>query len=71
LKWEAEKGKNRLADLTIEEERSLRTRYQVQADDEREARRIGESNMKEYLDKINGMRNRVSMIQAELETREE
>jgi predicted DsbA family dithiol-disulfide isomerase len=71
LKWEAEKGKNRLADLTIEEERSLRTRYQVQANDEREARRIGESNMKEYLDKINGMRNRVSMIQAELETREE
>ena len=71
MKWEAEKGKNRLADLTIEEERSLRTRYQVQADDEREARRIGESNMKEYLDKINGMRNRVSMIQAELETREE
>ena len=71
MKWEAEKGKNRLAYLTIEEERSLRTRYQVQADDEREARRIGESNMKEYLDKINGMRNRVSMIQAELETREE
>jgi hypothetical protein len=27
LKWEAEKEKNRLADLTIEEERSLRTRY--------------------------------------------
>ena len=57
LKWEAEKEKNRLVDLTIEEERSLRTRYQVQADDEREARRIAESDMKEYLDRINGMRN--------------
>jgi chromosome segregation ATPase len=71
LKWEAEKEKNRLAELTIEEERSLRTRYQVQADNEREARRIAESDMKEYLDKINGMRNRVSVIQAELESREE
>jgi len=29
LKWKAEKEKNKLADLTIEEERSLRTRYQV------------------------------------------
>jgi hypothetical protein len=57
LKWEAEKEKNRLVDLTIEEERSLRTRYQVQANDEREARRIAESDMKEYLDRINGMRN--------------
>jgi hypothetical protein len=27
--------------------------------------------MKEYLDRINGMRNRVSVIQAELESREE
>jgi len=71
LKWEAEKEKNRLAELTIEEERSLRTRYQVQADNEREARRIAESDMKEYLDRINGMRNRVSVIQAELESREE
>jgi len=71
LKWEAEKKKNRLADLTIEEERSLRTRYRIQAEDEREARRIAESGMKEYLDKINGMRNRVSDIQAELESREE
>jgi chromosome segregation ATPase len=71
LKWEAEKEKNRLAELTIEEERSLRTQYQVQADDEREAKRIAESDMKEYLDRINGMRNRVSVIQAELESREE
>jgi len=29
LKWEAEKENNRLADLTIEEERRLRTRYQI------------------------------------------
>jgi hypothetical protein len=57
LKWESEKEKNRLADLTIEEERSLRTRYQVQVDDEREAKRIAELDMKEYLDRINGMRN--------------
>jgi len=71
LKWEAEKEKNRLAELTIEEERSLRTRYHVQANDEREAKRIVESDMKEYLDRINGMRNRVSMIQVELESREE
>jgi chromosome segregation ATPase len=71
LKWEAEKEKNGLADLTIEEERSLRTRYQMQAEDEREARRVAESDMKGYLDKINGMRNRVSVIQAELESREE
>jgi len=40
LKWEAEKKKNRLADLTVEEEKSLKTQYQVQAEDEREARRI-------------------------------
>jgi chromosome segregation ATPase len=71
LKWEAEKEKNRLADLTIEEERRLRTRYQIQAEDEREARRVAESDMKEYLDKINGMRNRVSVIHAEFESREE
>ena len=57
LKWEAEKEKNILAELTIEEERSLRTRYQVQADDEREAKRIAKLDMKEYLDRINGMRN--------------
>ena len=57
LKWESEKENNRLADLTIEEERSLRTRYQVQVDDEREAKRIAELDMKEYLDRINGMRN--------------
>jgi chromosome segregation ATPase len=71
LKWEAEKEKNKLADLTIEEERSLRTRYHMQAEDEREARRVAESDMKGYLDKINGMRNRVSVIQAELESQEE
>jgi chromosome segregation ATPase len=71
LKWEAEKKKNRLADLTVEEEKSLKTQYQVQAENEREARRIAESDMKEYLDKINGMRNRVSEIKAELESREE
>ena len=71
LKWEAKREKNRLVDLTIEEENNLRTRYQVQADDEREARRIAESDMKEYLDKINDMRNRVSMIQAELESQEQ
>ena len=29
LKWEAKREKNRLVDLTIKEERSLRTRYQV------------------------------------------
>jgi hypothetical protein len=62
LKWEAKKEKNRLAELTIEEERSLRTRYQVQADDEREAKRIAELDIKEYLDRINGIRNRVSVI---------
>jgi hypothetical protein len=29
----------------------------MQAKDEREARRVAKSDMKEYLDKINGMRN--------------
>jgi hypothetical protein len=71
LKWEAEKEKNRLADLAIEEEKRVRTRYQMQAEDEREARRVAEIEVKGYLDKINGMRNRVSVIQAELESREE
>jgi chromosome segregation ATPase len=60
-----------LADLAIEEEKRVRTRYQMQAEDEREARRVAEIEMKGYLDKINGMRNRVSVIQAELESREE
>ena len=71
LKWEAEKEKSRITDLAIEEEKRLRTRYQMQAEDEREARRLAESDMKEYLDKMNAMRNRVSLIQAELESREE
>jgi chromosome segregation ATPase len=43
----------------------------MQAEDEREARRVAESDMKGYLDKINGMRNRVSVIQAKLESQEE
>jgi len=71
LKWEAEKEKNRLVDLAIEEEKRVRTRYQMQAEGEKEARRVAEIEMKGYLDKINGMRNRVSVIQAELESREE
>jgi hypothetical protein len=40
--------KNRLANLTIEEEKSLRAQYKMQANNEREARKADESDIGEY-----------------------
>lgn len=69
-KQKAEKV-NILADLIIEEKRSLRAQYQVQAEDEKEAIRVAESDMRGYIDIVNTLRDRVSIIQVELEFRKE
>jgi hypothetical protein len=45
---EVERLKNRLANLTIEEEKSLRAQYKMQANNEREARKADESDIGEY-----------------------
>jgi hypothetical protein len=62
MKLEAEKEKNILANLTIEEERSLGAQYKIQVDDEREARKAVESDMGEHLSKANSLRDQVSTI---------
>jgi hypothetical protein len=59
-----------LTNLTIEEERSLRAQYKFQDDNEREAKKTVESNMREY-SRANALRDRVSTIQSEMEFREE
>lgn len=71
LKWKAEKENIRLIDLIIEEERSLRARYQVQANNEKEARKAVESDIKEYINRANTLRDQVSIIQSQLESWEE
>jgi len=62
MKLEAEKEKNILANLTIEEERSLGAQYKIQVDDEREAKKAVESDMREHLSKANSLRDQVSTI---------
>jgi hypothetical protein len=48
MRLEVEKEKNKLTNLIIEEKRSLRVQYKARDDDEREARRAVESDMREY-----------------------
>jgi len=67
MRLETEKEKNRLVNLSIEEERSLRAQYKTQADDEREARKVAESNMREYQNRANALRDQVSIVQSKLE----
>jgi hypothetical protein len=55
-RFRVQKEKNRLVNLNIEEERRLRTPYMAQADDEREVRKAVESNMRDYQDITNGLR---------------
>ena len=71
MKWEAEKEKGRVISLVLEEEKDLKAQYRVQAESEFEARRVAESNIKRYLAQINNLRDRISTLQAELETQEE
>jgi hypothetical protein len=47
---EVEKEKNKLVNLSIEEEIRLRAQYIAQANDEREVRKIVESYMRDYQD---------------------
>lgn len=68
---EVEREKNRLANLTIEEGKSLRAQYKVQANNKREARKADESDMGEYQNKANALRDQVSTIQSKLEFHEE
>lgn len=68
LKREVEKVKRRVASLAIEEEKYLRAWYQVQSKNKGEARKLAESNMKGYLDKINALKKQASFMQVELET---
>jgi hypothetical protein len=48
MRLEVEKEKNKFTNLIIEEKRSLRAQYKARDDDEREARRAVESDMREY-----------------------
>ena len=71
MKCEAEKENGRVVCLVFEEEKELKARYKVQAENELDARKVAESSMKRYLTLINDLRDRVSTLQAELETRDE
>jgi hypothetical protein len=57
MRLKAEKEKNKLVNLSIKEKRSLRAQYKAQAHDEREAKRAADSNMKEYQDRVNTLRD--------------
>ena len=60
-----------MANLMLGEEKELKARYKVQAENELDARRVAKSSMKRYLTLINDLRDHVSTLQIELETREE
>ena len=47
----------------------MRAWYHFQANDEREARKVAESDMKGYMDRVNALRDQVYATQAELESR--
>ena len=67
MKWEAEKERGRVASLVLEEKNDLNARYKIQAENELEARRVPESNMKRYLSLTNDPRNCFTTLQAKLE----
>jgi hypothetical protein len=62
MKLKAKKDKNRLVNLTIKEEKSLKAQYEVQIDDEKKIRKEVVSDMREYLSKATALRGRVSTI---------
>jgi hypothetical protein len=62
MKLKAKKDKNRLVNLTIKEEKSLKAQYEVQIDDEKKVRKEVVSDMREYLSKATALRGRVSTI---------
>jgi hypothetical protein len=57
LETKKKKKKNRLATLNIKEERSLRAQYKAQDNDEKEARRAFESNIRKYQNRENALRD--------------
>jgi hypothetical protein len=57
LETKKKKKKNRLATLNIKEERSLRAQYKAQDNDEKEARREFESNIRKYQNRENALRD--------------
>jgi len=61
------KKKNRLTTFNIKEERSLRAQYKAQDNDEKDARRAFESNIREYQNRKNALRDKVSIVQSKLE----
>lgn len=71
MRLKAEKGKNRLVNLSIEKKRSLRVQYKAQARDEREAKRAADSNMKKYQDRVNTLRDQVFIVLSKLGIQEE
>jgi len=62
MKLKAKKDKNRLVNLIIKEEKSLKAQYEVQIDDEKKVRKEVVSDMREYLSKATALRGRVSTI---------
>jgi hypothetical protein len=71
IRLETKKKNNRLDNPSIEEERSLRARYKAQVNNEREARRAIKSYMRSYQNRVHTSRDQVSIVQSELEFREE
>ena len=71
MRLETKKKNNRLDNPSIEEERSLRARYKAQVNNEREARRAIKSYMRSYQNRVHTSRDQVSIVQSELEFREE
>ena len=71
MRLETKKKNNRLDNPSIEEERSLKARYKAQVNNEREARRAIKSYMRSYQNRVHTSRDQVSIVQSELEFREE
>jgi hypothetical protein len=69
-KLEAEKEKNRLAHIDIEEEGRLRSQYMVQSEEERNMRIAAESNMRDYQKRAESSKGWITALQPELEIRE-
>jgi chromosome segregation ATPase len=70
-KLEVEKEKNRLAEIDIEEERRIRAQYIVQLEEERSARKVAESDMRDYQKRAESSKGQRIALQSELKIREE
>ena len=60
-----------MANLNIEEKGGLRAQYKTQADNEREVRKVVKAKIGDYQDRMNALREWVTMVQFELEFWEE